>query len=133
MVNFREDWRGHLWQGRFASYPMDNAHLLLASRYIELNPVRAGLAKKPGDYQWSSAQAHLSGIDDLLVCVKPLLEKVDSWGKFLAGKISQEDEQLIQMHERTGKPLGNEPFVRRMEKLTGREFFPKKPGPKKKN
>ena len=35
MVNFREDWRGHLWQGRFASYPLDEKHLLAAARYLE--------------------------------------------------------------------------------------------------
>lgn len=40
MVNFREGWRGHLWQGRFASYVLDNPYLLTAARYVELNPVR---------------------------------------------------------------------------------------------
>ena len=43
MVNFREGWRGHLWQGRFASFVLDEPYLLKATRYIELNPVRAGL------------------------------------------------------------------------------------------
>src|SRR3989337_4593233 len=42
-INFREGWRGHLWQGRFASYPMEENHLLATARYVELNPVRAGL------------------------------------------------------------------------------------------
>ena len=41
MINFRDNWRGHLWQGRFASYPMDKTHLLAAVHYIEINPVRA--------------------------------------------------------------------------------------------
>jgi REP element-mobilizing transposase RayT len=44
LINFREGWRGYLWQGRFASCPMDEAHALAAARYIELNPVRARLA-----------------------------------------------------------------------------------------
>ena len=47
-VNVREGWRGHLWQGRFASVPMDEPHLLACARYVELNPVRAGLAAIPG-------------------------------------------------------------------------------------
>jgi putative transposase len=47
-VNFRENWRGHLWQGRFASYLMDEKYLLAAARYIELNPVRAKLAADVG-------------------------------------------------------------------------------------
>ena len=46
-INFREGWRGHLWQGRFASFVMDEDHLLTAARYVELNPVRAGLVQAP--------------------------------------------------------------------------------------
>jgi len=46
-VNFREGWRGHLWQERFASFVMDQDHLLTAMRYIELNPVKAGLVDRP--------------------------------------------------------------------------------------
>ena len=76
MINFRERWRGHLWQGRFASYPMDEPHLLMAARYIELNPVRAGVVKKPGSYAWSSAAAHLSGKSDRLLTPSPLLDRV---------------------------------------------------------
>ena len=131
-VNFREKWRGHLWQGRFASYPMDDLYLLQAARYIELNPVRAGIAKVPGDYHWSSANAHLAGVDDVLVTVKPLLSRVDSWSKFLRERMNEEAVPLLQKHERTGKPLGNEDFLRNLEMETGREFFPKKPGRKRK-
>ena len=46
-INFREKWRGYLWQGRFASFVMDEPYLLAAARYVELNPVRAGLAPMP--------------------------------------------------------------------------------------
>ena len=60
-VNFREGWRGHLWQGRFGSCPVDEPYLLAAARYIEQNPVRAGLAATPWDYPWSSAAAHVAG------------------------------------------------------------------------
>ena len=64
MVNFREGWRGHLWQGRFASFVLDEPYLLTAARYIELNPVRAGLIETPSRYRWSSAAAHVRGKDD---------------------------------------------------------------------
>jgi putative transposase len=63
-VNLREGWRGYLWQGRFASVPMDEPHLLAAARYVERNPVRAHLARAPGDWRWSSARAHLAGHDE---------------------------------------------------------------------
>jgi len=46
MINLRENWKGHLWQGRFASYPMDKGWLLKAAAYVELNPVKAGMVKK---------------------------------------------------------------------------------------
>ncbi|MDD5168160.1 MAG: transposase [Syntrophales bacterium] len=42
-INFREGWRGHLWQERFASFPMEESYLLAAARYVEMNPVASGL------------------------------------------------------------------------------------------
>ena len=59
-INFRERWRGHLWQGRFASFVMDEPYLLAAARCVEINPVRAGLATAPSDYPWSSGGQHRS-------------------------------------------------------------------------
>src|SRR5262249_20206153 len=53
MITFREKWRGHLWQGRFASYVLDEPYLPTAARYVELNPVRAGLIESPSRYRWS--------------------------------------------------------------------------------
>ena len=61
MVNTRQGWKGCLWQGRFASFPMAPGHLFYGARYIELNPVRAGLVKTAEDWPHSSARAHLSG------------------------------------------------------------------------
>jgi putative transposase len=75
-INFLKNWRGHLWQGRFASNVMDESYLIVAARYIELNPVRAGLVSQPTEYRWSSANAHRAGPDDKLAEVKPLLELV---------------------------------------------------------
>jgi len=60
-INFREKWKGHLWQGRFSSFLMDEKYLLAATRYVELNPVKAGLASTPEGYRWSSAKAHMEG------------------------------------------------------------------------
>jgi putative transposase len=82
-INFRLGWRGHLWQGRFASFVLDEPYLLTAARYVELNPVRAGLVNAPSDYRWSSAAAHLEGQDDALVRVKPLLEVAPDWRRLL--------------------------------------------------
>jgi len=62
---------GHLWQSRFASYPMEEQYLLAATRYVELNPVQAGFVESPEIYKWSSAASHISGKNDNLVKVKP--------------------------------------------------------------
>jgi putative transposase len=63
-INAAHDWTGYLWQGRFASYPMDDAHLLTAIRYVELNPVKAKLVAHAEDWRWSSAAAHVRGKAD---------------------------------------------------------------------
>ena len=55
-VNFREGWRGYLFQGRFHSFPLEGGYLLAAVRYVLRNPVRAGIARSPWDYHWSSAK-----------------------------------------------------------------------------
>ena len=51
MINFRENWRGCLWQGRFSSFLMDESWLLRAAAYVELNPVKAGVVKEPWSYK----------------------------------------------------------------------------------
>ena len=55
MHNFRQGVRGYLFQGRFGSYAMDEAHLLCAARYVLLNPVKAGLVDSKENWDWSSA------------------------------------------------------------------------------
>jgi len=129
MINFREEWRGHLWQGRFSSFPMDETYLLASARYVEKNPVRAHLVPQASLWPWSSARAHLAGQDDELVRVAPLLEMVGDWKNFLAEK-KEEPPNDIRKHERTGRPLGAEEFVERLELEFGRSFKPEKPGPK---
>ena len=129
-INFREKWRGHLWQERFASFPVDDSHLLAAARYIEMNPVAAGLVKDPEEYPWSSARAHLAGRDDSLVKVAPLLEMVGNWSSFLSLSPAAELD-LLHRHERTGRPLGTDAFLERLELNMGRTLKPRKPGPPK--
>jgi putative transposase len=130
-INFKKGWKGYLWQGRFASFPMDEDYLLASVRYVELNPVRAKLVKRAEDYRWSSARAHLDGKDDVLVKVRPMLDRVDNWKELLASGDQVLFDEL-RLHERTGRPLGEDAFVERMSKLAGRALGKKKPGPKKK-
>jgi len=131
MINLRKRWTGYLWQGRFASFPMDEHYLLAAVRYVELNPIRARMVSRPEEWRWSSASAHLSGIDDRLVKVQPMLDRISDWRTLLASG----DERLyeeVRRHERTGRPLGNGGFVRRVSQLLGRDLEIKRAGRKKK-
>jgi putative transposase len=129
-VNQRENWRGYLWQGRFSSYPLDEQYLLAAVRYVEMNPVRAGLAERPWQYQWSSAKAHVRGKNDLLVKVKPMLSRVEDWREYLNTEQDSTDMELIRRHSRSGRPLGSRDFVESLEAETGRPLAPHKRGPK---
>jgi putative transposase len=130
-INFRHDWRGHLWQERFASFPMNETYLLAAARYVELNPVRAHITTDPLSYPWSSARSHVLGQDDELVKVKPLLDLIPDWQAFLKEGIEEKESQSIRRHERTGRPLGDESFINRIENAANRVLRKQKPGPKK--
>jgi len=130
-INFRKNWRGHLWQGRFASYPMDEPYLLLAARYIELNPVRAKMVLRAEDYPWSSAAAHVHNRPDPLLGPCPIFQEgVADWRRFLAEAVDEPTRCLLQRHERTGRPLGDEAFLSRIERRLHRTLRKLKPGPK---
>ena len=130
-INQREQCRGHLWQERFHSFPMDERYLMAAVRYVELNPVHAGMVERPEDYVWSSARAHLEERDDELVRVQPMLDRVDDWQDFLAHDPSRATLQELRKHTQTGRPLGDETFLNRLERLTGRVLRPGERGRKK--
>ena len=131
MINRRQKWTGHLWQGRFSSFPMDEAYLFSAIKYIEMNPVRANLSADPYSWRWSSAKAHGEGKDDILVNVSPLLEMVGDWRTFLS-EADEEDADKIRQHERTGRALGNDAFLDALENSLMRSVKRQKAGRKKK-
>ena len=134
-INFAHGWTGHLWQGRFCSYPMDDAHLMTAVRYVELNPVKAKLAVRAEDWPWSSARAHVGGKPDGLTDLGALAGVHRNWRAMLrhgleAGDQDPEAEAAIEAHQRTGRPWGGAAFVRRLEQDTGRTLERRKPGRK---
>jgi putative transposase len=131
-VNFREGWRGHFWEDRFASFVLDEPYLLSAARYIEMNPVRAKLVKRPQDWPWSSAAAHMAGRGDAVAQGQWLREQtvgwVCTWGEFLLQRVEEDLAAKLRLHERTGRPLGERPFVQRLEQSLARALLPGKPG-----
>jgi putative transposase len=129
-VNARARWTGHLFQGRFSSVALDEEHLMLAARYVALNPVRARLVQRPQDWAWSSLPAHLAGRDDRLVAVAPLLQRL---GRITA-LVDTEPERTaltrLRTAEATGRPLGSDEFLTHLESLMQRRLRRQKPGRK---
>lgn len=132
-INHRFAWQGHLWQGRFFSVVMDELHLAAAVRYVELNPVRAGLTTSALDYPWSSARAHASGQNDGLVNVAPMISRVGDWQDYLGDEQEVSQIELLRLHTRTGRPLGNACFTSELETMIGRALAPKRRGRKPEN
>ena len=81
---------------------MDEGYLLAAMRYVEMNPVAAGLVDQPGGYRLSCARAHLERQDDQLVTVGPLLDIVGDWSRFLSPS-TPDELYLLGLQNRCGE------------------------------
>jgi len=78
-INARMGWTGHLWQGRFASYPLEDDYLRNVIRYVVCNAQRAGLVEQSGDYPWCSAAARVPSREDPLITMEPLQSMIEDW------------------------------------------------------
>lgn len=132
VINTINNWKGYLWQGRFISYPLDDRYLFTAARYIELNPVKIGLVKQPEEYQWSSARAHILKEKDPLLSDFDIFFEIKDWSNFLNQGLTESEIKQIAEHEKSGRPLGNDEFIRKIEEMTGRTLRKKRPGRRKK-
>lgn len=131
--NTRTKLSGHVWQGRFHSCPLDGAHLWAAVRYIERNPVRAGLVERAEEYAWSSAAAHCGLRHDALLSDDfPPPGVVDDWKQWLADAEDEETVTRLRGHTHTGRPCGSPTFVDQLENILQRVLRPNKRGRKSK-
>lgn len=128
---------GHVWQGRFKSpVVQDDGHLLVVLRYIEANPVRAGLVASAGDYRWSSFGAHGHGRPDPLLSPLPELaalgrtpaEQQARWRRRV--EAAQRPQELLAVRDslRSGKPLGDNDWVQSMASRLGVNLEPRPRG-----
>ncbi len=109
---------GRLWENRYHSCIVDQEKYLWAvARYIEQNPVRAGLVKKAEDYPYSSARAHVQGSEGG-VLGEELFSKEQhrDYVRLLRAGITQREIEEVRYHTRSGRPFGEEGFVKRMER-----------------
>jgi len=117
---------GHLWQNRFFSCTLGESHLMAAMRYVERNPVRAGMVKAPWRYAWSSAAAHCGGADEtglLDLAWWAGFAPPDRWRSMLrAGEDDDVNDGEIRAQTRTGRPLGSDRFIAKLEAKLGRRL-----------
>jgi putative transposase len=127
-LNARNKWTGHLWQGRYGSVVMDEAHLYHALAYVSLNPVRARLVERAQDWPWSSARAHLTGKPDGVTTLAPALGRVENFAAFLSAHDAA--FEALRRAEITGRPIGSAGFLDALEARLGRTVKPQQRGRK---
>lgn len=127
--NERHDRTGTLWEGRFRSGPVaSDRYLLTCYRYIERNPVRAGMVERAVDYAWSSAGGNALGRYDPLLTAHPLYlslgetacSRLAAYRAMLEEPLDRQDLDNIRRHLRQNKALGSAHFQERVEACTGR-------------
>ena len=130
----RQRQTGHLWQNRFFSCVVEEERFLGALLYIELNPVRAGLVGGAWEWEWSSARAHVTGIDPTgLLDMEYWASRNGgvSWKRRL--EEAAQDQALadgIRAATKSGRPWGRSEFVASLELRLGRVLRPQKRGRK---
>jgi len=121
--NGKRDVTGPLWRPRFMSCILDEPSLLEEIRFVENNPVRAGLVEKAEDYAWSSARNHVRGEPDGLLSDPGLaLGAVADWKNYLAGPGEEVLLRRVRERLKTGRPAGDAAFVRGLEEKLGRRL-----------
>lgn len=118
---------GHFWQGRFGCVAMDEAHLGAALSYVALNPVRARLVERATDWPWSSVHAQL-GREDGMTATAPVRARFPDFAALLAAGEDAEMWRRLRRAETIGRPIGNDAFIDRIERDSGRPLRPRKRG-----
>ena len=135
-INRMHNRSGHLWEGRFYSCALDERGVLLAAKYVELNPVRAKICRVPWRYQWSSAAVHADegeGAELLNLAIWDKMISAQQWRSELLRRIDEEQIKRIRLRTHTGRPLGTDSFISKLEKTLGRRIRPLPIGRQPKN
>ena len=135
--NYRYQRTGTLWEGRYKSTLLDSEqYLLTCYRYIEMNPVRAGMVKDPAEYAWSSYRMNAHGKQDRLIdphelylrLAKSAHDRQVTYRALFSRHIDSQTLNEIRQATNTEWVLGNDRFRERIEALTGRQVQPKPRG-----
>jgi putative transposase len=112
-----------------AHCPMDRNHTLMATRYVEQNPVRAGLVPAVEEYKWSSAARHTGKrVDPLFSDRHGWLSGVGDWTEWLHKTDDVGDLTVLRLRTTTGRPFGSAAFTEKVTATTGRPLLPRRRG-----
>jgi len=120
--NGKRDAAGQLWRPRFMSCILDDPSVREEIRFVETNPVRAGLVSRAEDYPWSSARSHVTGEPDSILDGGPPTSEIGDWNEYLS---AGGDESILcrgRQCLKRGRPSGAQDFVRKLEEIVGRRL-----------
>lgn len=125
-LNRMHSWKGRVWQGRYFASVLDERHCWAAIRYVERNPVRAGMVQRAENYRWSSASAHCGMRQDaILTNESGWLKQVESIGEWSAWLSEGDDAQkldVLRKNARRDLPCGSDEFIEKLELNSGRRL-----------
>lgn len=125
-INRENGWKGHIWQGRYFASALDDAYMWAAIRYVERNPVRVKTVRKAERYPWSSAAAHCGLRDDQVLTTKRRWqrqnEQIDDWSMWLAEGDDTVRLEIMRAHTERGLPCGSGRFIKKLERMVGRQL-----------
>lgn len=131
-LNRRHEWKGHVFQGRYFSSVLDDSYFWSAIRYVELNPVRAGMVARAESYPWSSAAAHCGLRDDPVLGASARWEHqfkgIGDWSAWLSQGIEPEKLGVLRALTSRGLPCGSPGFIESLEASSGRRLHPRPRG-----
>lgn len=141
-INHQEGRRGTLWESRYKSSPIQtDSYFMAYCRYVELNPVRAGMVNRPEEYQWSSYSTRMGlsdmgGVDDhecYQALGKNMHERNMRYKEFVRSAIPDGEWALIRQSVQRGQLTGNNIFIDEVERMTGRRIEHRSPGNQRRN
>jgi putative transposase len=125
-LNRMKSWKGHVWQGRYFASVLDERHCWAAIRYVERNPVRAGMVQRAENYRWSTASAHCGLRKDAVLTAESDWQKqlasIGDWSAWLDEGDDAQELEVLRKNAGKDLPCGSDEFIEKLEMSSGRRL-----------